>query len=416
MTLKELKHRHEAGTKQMKSVKAQIKAQLSRECAQRGCHESLAFTYKTRFLCDKHTGIPLEKLNKRAIKRKTLAERRRENKLKKKRYYEKHGIIFDKTIRKREIKEMNPSTSGSLYIGQTLLYENYKEPLKPVTRGRGFGFYGTVAMTEDREYLQCHICGNLYASLGGHLRRHKVTATKYKKMYGLGITTALVSEPLRESLRKNSVRILTPKGLPKWLEEYNRKVQSGEVIHKAHGGTSMPLEKRNKLGLCPDQVLEKIRELADKLGHTPSLIEFNTEYKGRYTGSINFQHGSYLNAVAKLGLKSAKEVKEHTSQELLENLVEFFDKYGRIPMTTDFNRGLLGAARGTYIARFGTLNNARIEAGLNAILPLPFGQKVEMSPEQYLEYKAGQGDYYENLSKDAKRNRGYRKRNKAARI
>lgn len=178
----------------------------------------------------------------------------------------------------------------------------------------------------------------------------------------------------------------------------------------------MPLEKRNKLGLCPDQVLEKIRELADKLGHTPSLIEFNTEYKGRYTGSINFQHGSYLNAVAKLGLKSAKEVKEHTSQELLENLVEFFDKYGRIPMTTDFNRGLLGAARGTYIARFGTLNNARIEAGLNAILPLPFGQKVEMSPEQYLEYKAGQGDYYENLSKDAKRNRGYRKRNKAARI
>lgn len=45
--------------------------------------------------------------------------------------------------------------------------------------------------------------------------------------------------------------------------------------------------------------------------------------------------------------------------------------------------------RGTYIARFGTLNNARIEAGLNAVIPMPFGQIVELTPDQYREYKAG---------------------------
>ena len=55
-------------------------------------------------------------------------------------------------------------------------------------------------------------------------------------------------------------------------------------------------------------------------------------------------------------------------------------------MTSDFNRGLL-RDRGVYNREFGSLNNARVEAGLNAILPMPFGQHIELTPEQYFQYK-----------------------------
>lgn len=391
MTLKELRLRHESGEKQVKTVKLQIKEQLNRKCAQRGCDESLAFKGRVHTECAAHKGkTPSYFANPHKTTRKKVskAEMRAANKLKKKRFYERHGIKFDKTIRQRDYKP-TPKDPGVELADQTLLYDNYKEPLKKIEKGKGYGYYGTVAITADKEYVQCHICGNLFTSVSMHLRKHKISAVKYKETYGLSLTTSLMSEPAREAFQKRAVAHLPSKdGLPAWLQEYNRKVQSGEVKHKAHG-RAPSLEWRNKNGLCPDQVLEKIKDLTEILGHTPSHDEFARHYKGRYLGSINFQHGSYLKAVAKLGLKSAKELKEYTNEQLLENLVQFYDEHGRIPMTGDFNRGLLGANRATYITRFGSLNSARVEAGLNAVIPMPFGQIIELSPEQYSLYEAG---------------------------
>lgn len=323
-----------------------------------------------------------------SVKKYTKAEVRKINREKKKRYYERHGIKFDKTIRNRNAA---PSRSGVEFTSQTLLYENYKEPLKPIKNGKGFGYYGTLALTSDKKYVQCHICGHLFPSVAAHLRKHKMSAEEYKEMFQLGATTALISEPTRRKLQEAVVPKLQTSitgELPPWLQEYNRKVQTGEVKHigskRREGG--LPLERRNELGICPDQVLEKIRELGEELGHTPSVEEFRRKYKGRYTGSIRFQHGSYLKAVKKLGLKSAKELKEPTNEDLLQDLVDFRDTHNRIPMTSDFKRGLL-RPRAMYFRRFGSLNNARIEAGLNAILPLPFGKIIEMSADEYLTYK-----------------------------
>lgn len=320
---------------------------------------------------------------------KTKIEIRRENKLKKKRFYERHGITFNKTVRKRVVDTINRTVKGRLYNGERLLYENYKDPLKPIEKNKGYGYYGTVAITEDGEYIQCHICSNLYQSLGGHLRLHKITAEKYKETYGLAATASLLSEPARIRHQEQVVSKISGGGLPAWLEEYNKKVQSGEIKHvgtkRKEGGWS--LQRRNEEGTCPDQILLKIRELAETLGHTPSHDEFVRHYNYRYIHTIVYHYGSYLNAVSKLGMKSAKELKERTREELLEELVEFHEKYDRIPMTSDWKRGLL-TGRSTYFKYFGTLNNARTEAGLNAVLPLGFGNLVEMTPDQYAEYRS----------------------------
>jgi hypothetical protein len=373
MTLAELKRRHDTGDKLYKNTKKKIEEQLKRKCGNPECGTSLAFR-RTSGFCSKKCSA-----RKRAIVR-------TKNRQKKKAYYERHGIKFDKTVRNRKLED--PGVSGVRFEGQTLLYENYKQPLKAIPKSKGYGYYGTVALTDDREYVQCHLCGHLFPSVGAHLRKHKITARKYKEMFELDISTALVSEPVREKRQEIAVKTnaAKTKGLPEWLKDYNEKVQTGVIKHKGAKRTGMSLERRNKAGVCPDQVLDKIRILAEELGHTPSADEFREHYKGKYAGSIAFQHGSYLKAVAKLGLKSAKEEKEYTTEELLNALVEFKEQHGRIPMSSDFNRGLL-PARNTYFHRFGTLNNARVEAGLNAILPMGFGKMVEMTPDEYMEYK-----------------------------
>ena len=386
LSVKELKVRHESGEKQMKSVTNRINQQLARECAHPDCKESLAFYAGNIRLCKAHYGWRITAHKK--------AEIRKKNKAKKKAYYEKHGIVFNKTVRKRKVSELNGQTKGKLYSGEVLVYENYKEPLKQIEKNKGYGYYGTIAQTNDGEYVQCHICGHLFEHVGLHLRLHKVSAEKYKEDYGLAVGTALMSDNAREEMqeefakRRAENRIRTE--LPVWLDEYNKKVQSGAIKHvgnKRREG-SLPLEKRNKLGLCPDQVLEKIKELADDMGRTPSEDEFKRHYKGRFYHSITSQHGSYLKAVKKLGLKSAKELKEYTDEELLQALRDFKEKHGYIPTRSDFSRGLLPSYN-TYYLRFGTINNARIEAGLNALLPLAFGRQIELTPQEYFDYREG---------------------------
>lgn len=390
MTLKEMKRRYETGEKVTKATKLKIREQRKRECSERGCHNSLAFRNKNALTCGSSHKKPAshKKTTKRAMAR---AQARKINKEKKQRYYEAHGIVFNKNI-KHKIN-IAPNTDY-LPADTPVFYSGYKEPLRPVEKGKGVGYYGTLAFSEDKNYVQCHICGNLFSNLGGHVRLHRITAKAYKKKFGLSLTTALIGEENRKVRQELSVFKQDGK-LPEHLKEYIAKVQRGEIDHSRYnkGRTGMSLEIRNKKGLCPDQVLERIRELADELGHTPSYDEFNRHYGGKYMGSIKFQHGSYLDAVSKLGMKSAKELKEHTSEQLIENIEEFYKKNKRIPMTSDFNRGLLGAARGTYIARFGSLNNARVMAGLNAIISMPFGQLKEISADQYLAYKNGEAQF-----------------------
>lgn len=387
MTLKELQERHKSRTGLgYKSVKAQIRVQLQRRCLHRGCNESLAFSNKQKVLCDIHRGKPLVdalKTNskKKPVKRITKLEQRRINKLKKQRFYDKHGIVFNKQLRRKIVQD-----SGKLAEEYQLIYENYKEPLKRIPRDKGYGYYGTLATTADKELLQCHICGKLYGGLNSHVRYHKITVPDYKKRFGLSERTALVADSTRVKFQKN---VFLSKGskIPAHLEAYNKAGQPN-ARRGAGTGHKMSLEQRNKRGVCPDQVLEKIKELEIKLGRTPSHDEFRNEYNYRYVGSIKYQFGSWSNAIHSLGKQTMGELRHPDKTKLIEDLLNFQKTNGRIPMTSDFNRGLL-RDRGVYIRQFGSLNNARIEAGMDAVIPMPFGKIITLPPAQYLRYKQG---------------------------
>lgn len=262
-----------------------------------------------------------------------------------------------------------------------LLYENYKEPLRPIDGG--FGFYGTLAMTRDKAAVQCHICGRLFSMLGPHLwRSHQLKATAYRETYQLDKGTSLISDELRRKKQMNVVNRQNFGIVP--LAAYNQEIAQGSRPTPATGH-GYSLEHRNKRGLCPDQVLEKIRELGLELKRAPTYKEFETAYNGRYISSIKYLHGSYTAAVRKLGWQTAGDLRYTSKDKLIAELQTFHAQYGRIPMTSDFKRGLLRPLQ-TYIRHFGTLNMARIEAGMNAVLPLARGSSVELTPDQYMDY------------------------------
>ncbi len=358
--------------------------ELARICDYKGCEVSLSFEVRNKRWCNEHTDIG------RGISSK---ERRRK----------------DKELVKP--KNYNPDLPKSVQLTETMtvLYEDYKEPLRTVSqvKGEGYGYMGTVAMSEDREYIQCHICGNLFRSLSAHVRlEHKISIVEYKKDYGLSASNVLIGESLRYDLQQRNFSNKRNKGQPDGLKEYIAKLKSGEV--KAKRG-DYSLEWRNKRGLCPDQVLEKILDLKEKLGRVPNSDEFRVEYKGRYMHSIQYLHGSWSEAIHKLGEKTREDLRRHSQEDLIGELLDFQKKYNRIPMTSDFNRGLL-TNKGTFIRKFGTLNNARVAAGMNAVVGMGgrYGKYKEISPDEYAKYLKGHG-----ISKDALRKRKERAAKKA---
>lgn len=339
----------------------------ARTCAYIKCEMSLAYEPHNKKWCEAHAYIgrtELSKANRQARK-----------------------LLKQPTGYRTDL-----SASMELTDSMTILYEDYKEPLKTVAEatGEGFGYMGTVAMSADREYVQCHICGNLYRALSGHIGgEHKTTMAEYKKAFGLSVSTVLIGDSLRYERQQAILEKNTKKVQPAHLKAYVARLKSGEQTI-SRGDHS--LEWRNKRGLCPDQVLEKIIDLQEKLGYMPSYEDFRIEYKGRFMHSIQYLHGSWSEAVRKVGGKTREDLRRHSQEDLIEELQAFQQRYDRIPMTSDFNRGLL-TNKGTFIRKFGTLNNARISAGMNAIVPLggKFGNYKEITAEEYEAYQAGHG-------------------------
>lgn len=263
-------------------------------------------------------------------------------------------------------------------IGETYLtIKNYKEPLKEIKKKDGFGFYGTLLATNDGQYIQCHVCGQLYQNLSRHvLNAHKKrfsSIKEYREHYELARSTALISETERIRLKKATLRWLATL-TPKQLEERKRKMRD---VFRRRGNYQPPiaLETKNKRGTCPDQLLAKIKEVADRLKKTPTLGQFIHETgTQRYKFLIFKTFGSWNNALKmlKLPLNETKSHKgarhrRHTDEELLEYLRIFTQENQMKPTATDCKRGLLPGYE-VYERHFGTFEEARQQAGVYEIL------------------------------------------------
>lgn len=87
------------------------------------------------------------------------------------------------------------SPTGKSYIGVS------KRPLVRIKDG--FGYMGVLLQTDNRMFVQCHVCGKWMRSIGSaHAELHNMSLDKYRKKFGLYEDKALISDSLSYSLEE----------------------------------------------------------------------------------------------------------------------------------------------------------------------------------------------------------------------
>jgi len=246
-------------------------------------------------------------------------------------------------------------------------YLNYKQPLKAVEDG--YGYLGTLAQTKDGELVQCHVCGELVANLGHHAwMKHNIKAKEYRQQFQLGRTTPLCSDAWSQKYKQMKVEMWN--NMTEEEREARRNLMREAQTKTKRIGNPRSLEALNKDGMCPDQLLEKIQMLANKLGHTPAHSNFKKEYDGKYIGAIQRTFGSWNSAVTLAGFtpcqpgtKKGTYKTPYTNEQLLQFLSSFYKEKGYVPTHADWVRGLLPNYN-VYRHRFGSIAKARQLAGI----------------------------------------------------
>lgn len=154
------------------------------------------------------------------------------------------------------------SPTGKAYIGIS------KRPLQKVTNG--YGFKGVLIQTDNREFIQCHVCGKWRRIITTiHLKSHNLTQEEYKKKFGLLKTTALVSDSMSYSLeergRKNIERFnLTEQAESSRFKPRNKLQQMArkEIVNND--------EHNNRYALCEKQLGFRLIEYIKQYRILPS--------------------------------------------------------------------------------------------------------------------------------------------------
>jgi len=249
-----------------------------------------------------------------------------------------------------------------------LLFYGYKEPLRKFENG--YGYKGVLSYSKDRDMVQCHFCGRLYKNVGSHAYfTHGYTRNEYKDKTGLEHNTALVGEGTRTKLILAHKDTDSFSHVGKSREEINSHMTAMSKKADRSNNGKWSLERRNKHGLCPDQLLDRVKTLETKLGRRPTAKEYAKEY-GSYQSIITV-YGTWNTALEKADIRTYTEEKSGRSSPewLLSQLQDFYKKYGRTARTSDGRRGLVPSHQ-IYHKVFGSFNNARILAGVPVIIPL----------------------------------------------
>lgn len=212
-----------------------------------------------------------------------------------------------------------------------------KEPLMPAADG-GEGYQGVLLLDPKTDLVQCHVCGEWYTQLGPHINaKHKINARDYKIKFGLRQGTALVNEKLR---------VLRSKNKTKYCKANKEKVTAlCRVAHKKRTPesfrrvTKVVIETQNTRGLCPMQILEKLKTaVKDNNGRRPSATVL--EGYGIWQSTLPYAFGSVQRAYEMIGVKyeALNRVWERDPGLILAAIFDFRKRFKRWPSGSDFRR------------------------------------------------------------------------------
>jgi len=241
--------------------------------------------------------------------------------------------------------------------GKTFLYKQ-KAPFV----ASGMSVSGAIEYDVEADKLRCHECGEWFGCLATHIvKKHGLNARAYKMKHGLRAKTALVSERMRvERSRRITARNSAD------TEGHRENTLQGWIMarRRRQPPKKQYAEYRNQNGSCAAQLLERIKQVATKLGHTPSERELMLAGISRTSvlRTLNVKSIDALMSLADL-VPNGRSRPHYSETVLTEMLRDFYVCHRRLPGGTDHRRGLL-PAYGTFILHFGSMKNAYRAAGL----------------------------------------------------
>lgn len=178
----------------------------------------------------------------------------------------------------------------------------------------GVSVSGGIEYDAARDFLRCHECGEFFQNLGVHISLHEMSQEQYREKHGISRATPLANTRLRDIRRDAAVARQQHKTGKQFCKGNKRQTSSSYIT----------VELVNARGNCKLQLLEKLSELAKKLGRTPTareLIDNNIP-----ASALRNYFGGIGNAVKLIGLTPrATNAELHAQKQTdAEKFVESF--------------------------------------------------------------------------------------------
>lgn len=224
--------------------------------------------------------------------------------------------------------EYDEAPSGFIWI------YNAKEPLMKFEGG--FGFDGVLALDGNDDKVQCHFCGQWFGALHNHLaREHAMSVAEYKELTGLNSKTALISEKFRESLVRSGMK----KRMKNLRPNKGHTAQTKAKIRATLQQNRMAI--KNQRGTCPEQLIDRLIRLKEKLGRTPRHHEvpFMDSLKrtyGTYKEACRVANIAYV-PVGYHSIPASKRKKpKYTKKDYIEFIETYYLRYREMPNAKHF--------------------------------------------------------------------------------
>jgi hypothetical protein len=278
-----------------------------------------------------------------------------------------------------------------LIRGKCFLYRQ-KAPFVP----SGKSVHGALEYEQKTDRVRCHECGQWYRMLSTHVARaHSIAPRDYKKKHGLrrlcalcgpGVSLAMVrgKENYYQRLR---VTTRSPEGRARFAE-------IGRQSGSRQGNTAIA-ERRNEEGRCAAQLAERLKQLQEHYGRTPTSAELMDKGLSPQSICLVFNLKTMRQVYQSLAMayepKRQENPNAYPREALIIRLRDYWAKYGKRPSKMHMRMGLV-PTWDVFKRVFGSMRAAYEAAGLTALTESRSSYTRDGLIEQIQEYYRQHGE------------------------
>lgn len=211
----------------------------------------------------------------------------------------------------------------------------------------------------------------------------EIADTSMERLFGEKIQAVKFQKPTKEILIKQLRSIAKEIGKTPSLVDIKRLSKErkcysqatfqdifGSYTNAVKAASLKPVSRKGKRKFTEEGLLEMLRELAKKLGRTPTTKDVNENPDMPNSRTFRKYLGSYNNALEKAGLKLVLR-QRYTEKKIIEDIKKLAVELNRLPSTKDVNEASKRkecVSENTICRRFGSLGKAYKKAGIQDML------------------------------------------------